>query len=99
MFFHSTYDSIYSMIDKISPYKLVKIQLSSKNEEIVMNLPYCEIIKKEDDYVWYRFNKKEASIKQVMSEFISRYDLADIKVEDPDIEYVIKEIYLKSNKG
>lgn len=91
-------DSIQAITNKISPYKLVKIQLSSKKEKITKDIPFCEMFKKEEDYVWYRFNKKEVSIKQVMSEFISLYDLADIKVEDPDIEHIIKEIYSKSKE-
>lgn len=85
--------SLQYLKDKIAPYKLLKIQYSNKYAGEEIELQHCEIYKKENGYVWYRLNKNSVNLKKVMEEFVTKYEFADIKIEDPDIETVIKEIY------
>ncbi len=53
----------------------------------------AEVVRRQNGRVWLRFNREAISASQLIHRVSSRYNVADLTVEEPEIEGIISRIY------
>ncbi len=54
-----------------------------------------KIIKRELNRIWVKFNPERISSSQIISDVIKNNKIIDLKIEEPEIEEIVKKIYEK----
>lgn len=83
-----------SLAQKMAPFKLVRITLSSENgsSNREISLPDgIEITQREDNRITLRVGRADAP--SITAQLLQSLPVADLTVEDPPIEAVIDEVY------
>lgn len=55
------------------------------------------LIKENGPRKWLRFDKDDISPSEIIAELMKKYEVADLTVEEPEIEGIIKQIYNGAN--
>lgn len=58
-------------------------------------LPQAEIASSEHGVVRYRFDRRRVRADQLIREATQRFELRDLTIEEPDLESIIRRIYLE----
>ncbi|MBP2017928.1 ABC-2 type transport system ATP-binding protein [Symbiobacterium terraclitae] len=53
----------------------------------------AEVVRREANRIWLRFNRDELSASELISRVSARYAIRDLTVEEPEIEGIISRIY------
>ena len=61
--------------------------------------PHAEILERQDDVVRIRFTRSRVSAAALISELSARYPVRDVRVQEPDIEDVIRAVYGRDATG
>lgn len=78
------------LIDKLSPYRELVIELSEPSD--LLHHPLTEIIHIEGLKVFYKFNRKEITAQQLIAD-LSQLPIRDFSIREPDLGNLIKEVY------
>jgi len=61
------------------------------------NVPFeekgVELIREEGTKKWLKFNRNEISSAQLLAEIAQKYEIKDLIIEEPEIDYIIRKIY------
>ncbi|MFZ5944780.1 MAG: ABC transporter ATP-binding protein [Bacillota bacterium] len=52
-----------------------------------------ELIREEGRRKWLRFNRDEISSAQLLAEIANKYEIKDLIIQEPEIDYIIRKIY------
>ena len=55
----------------------------------------AEIVSNEHGTVSYRFDRRHVRADQLIRQATERYELRDVTIEEPDLESIIRRIYLE----
>ncbi|MES1049008.1 ATP-binding cassette domain-containing protein [Bacillus thuringiensis] len=80
------------LINDLSPYRELVIELNELSSTLTH--PLAEIIKVDGLKVYYKFNRKEITAQQLISD-LSHLSIRDFGIKEPDLERLIKEVYKK----
>lgn len=58
-----------------------------------IDIPGVEIVKEEDHKKWIKFQKDEVQVSNLIYELTQKYSIADLTIQEPEIEGIIREIY------
>lgn len=58
-----------------------------------------EILKEEGHRKWLKFNRNEISSAKVLAEIAKKYEIKDLIIEEPEIDYIIRKIYERGIVG
>jgi len=84
---------LVALSEKLAPYKLINLTLPNGNQ-IELDLPQdVEILSHEDGHFSLRVSRKDAA--KLTSHLLNNYIVNDLTVENPPIEAVIDQIYIK----
>ncbi|MFB6191113.1 MAG: ATP-binding cassette domain-containing protein [Candidatus Nanohaloarchaea archaeon] len=62
-------------------------------QEFELELEGVEEVKKDNGEIEIVFNREEISASDLMREVLDRYDVADFRIKEPDVESVVKKVY------
>lgn len=82
---------IESLIQKLTPHRLLVVELQRPCEEIVH--ADAEIIKQEGLKIWYQFEKQRITAAELIADLSKKLPIQDLSVKEPDIEDAIREVY------
>jgi len=61
------------------------------------NVPFqekgVELIREEGNRKWLKFNRNEISSAQLLAEIAKKYEIKDLIIEEPEIDYIIRKTY------
>jgi ABC-2 type transport system ATP-binding protein len=72
--------------------RVMEVEFSEKVE--LLAIPGVEVIRERDNRKWLKFHKDEVQVSQLINRLTSRYGITDLTVKEPDIENVIRQIYV-----
>ncbi|MFZ7103004.1 MAG: ABC transporter ATP-binding protein [Peptococcaceae bacterium] len=52
-----------------------------------------ELIREEGSKKWLKFNRNEISSAQLLAEIAQKYEIKDLIIQEPEIDYIIRKIY------
>lgn len=64
-----------------------------KNEDVNISDPRLEVIKEEGTIKWIIFKNKEIATAEAITQLTRKYDILDLKYEEPEIEEIVRNIY------
>lgn len=82
---------IDSIIERITPYRLLIVDLYEEINDF--NHPLAEIVKKEKNRLWIRFEKAAITAAQLISDVSGVYPIRDLSINEPSIEDVVRQVY------
>ena len=78
---------------RFAPYRTLVIDLV--RADVVLALSHGCVVRSEARRRWVRFHRDETSAAAVVAEIVAAVDIVDLSVEEPDIEDVVREMYLE----
>ncbi|HYH02309.1 MAG TPA: DUF4162 domain-containing protein, partial [Bacillota bacterium] len=69
------------------------VQFAEKVENLAIFMPQVKIIEVNQNKKRFIFNKEQVQVHQLIAELSAQYAVADISIQEPEIESIIKEIY------
>lgn len=81
------------IVERLAPYRLLVIDCESEPKDF--KHPKAELVKKEGCRIWLRFKRKGISAAALISELSMKIPIKDLRVQEPEIEDAIKQIYSK----
>jgi ABC-2 type transport system ATP-binding protein len=86
------YNGLLSMIsNKFIKTKIIDVKFEDKFEDF--NLKGCRVLEKRDYELKIELDLSKQSVKDVINFLLTKFEVADINIEDPPIEEIIKLIY------
>jgi ABC-2 type transport system ATP-binding protein len=79
---------VESLKSRYAPYR----ELIVETEEPVQ-VPGAETTKQEEGRAWLRFDPARTQAAELIGEVLSRYDVKDLSIVEPELEGVIRRIY------
>ena len=61
----------------------------------VLEVPGARQVRAEGPRRWLQFNRLETTAAELIAEVAARYPLHDLTIEEPDIESIVRRIYLE----
>ncbi len=58
-----------------------------------VSLPGTELVNEKDNKKWFKFNRDDIQVSQLVHILSQKYDILDLTVEEPEIEGIIGAIY------
>ena len=58
-----------------------------------IKIPGVETIETKDNKKWFKFQKDEIQVSNLIAELTKDYNVADLTIKEPEIESIIREIY------
>jgi len=52
-----------------------------------------ELIREEGQRKWLKFNRDEISSAQLLAEIAKKYEIKDLIIQEPEIDYIIRKVY------
>jgi ABC-2 type transport system ATP-binding protein len=75
-----------------APYRVLVMQLDSADSRPI-ELHGAGEIRREGTKVWLRFDPAQVPVAALIAEVTRRYTVADLAIEEPELEQVVREIY------
>lgn len=86
------YDGLVaSMKEQIEPHRTLVVDFSHKIDNIEFD--HAELVARDGRQARFRFDRREISASQLITELAALYPIKDISVEEPAIESIVREIY------
>jgi ABC-2 type transport system ATP-binding protein len=85
--------SIEQIRAKYSNERILSVEF--ENEIPDFTLPYTTLKRSEGRKKWFCFNRFQTSASDLISEMSKQFPVSDLIVEEPEIEEIIRTIYLK----
>ncbi|MCD1258644.1 ABC transporter ATP-binding protein [Paenibacillus athensensis] len=58
-----------------------------------IQLQGAELVQEKDNKKWFRFSKDEVQVSELINRLSQKYSIADLTVQEPEIDSIIREIY------
>lgn len=91
------YDGELAQIKEL--YGAVRMLIVDFEEEASVYVEGAEVVREEGKRKWLRFDGRKVSASQLINRISEAYDIKDLKVEEPEIEAIIRHIYEVGFKG
>ena len=88
--------ALASLRQKISPERLLIIDLINPNESIA--IPKAKFIRQEGHRVWLSFNPTEIASTDLISHITAKHAISDLTIENLSIEEIIARFYRNSQR-
>jgi len=86
------YDGLLaSMKEQLAPHRTLVVDFTQTVGAI--ELDHTELVTHDGHQARFRFDRRQISASQLITELAARYPVKDISVEDPEIEAIVREIY------
>ncbi len=86
--------SVGAIKEQYSPYRVLVVDFVDEVPD--GGSDQAEMVALEGRTARYRFNRHQVSASELIVELAGRYAVRDISVEEPDIEAIVREIYIHS---
>jgi ABC-2 type transport system ATP-binding protein len=80
-----------TIVNKLAPHRLLVIELAQETE--LPSHPSARIVKQDGLTVWYQFDKSAITAADLISDLSGKLPIRDLRVQEPDIEDAIRELY------
>ncbi|MNF99660.1 Fluoroquinolones export ATP-binding protein [compost metagenome] len=84
------------MKEQFGDHSMIVIEV--KDDYPFVYPPQVEIHKREGKRIWLKFNKRDLSAADILIFLLKQHEIADISTEDPNIESIIKKMYVGEPK-
>lgn len=81
--------------EKYAPHRELVVQLASPAEVVV---PDAEVVRSEEGRVWLSFDPRTTPAASLIAEVSARYEVTDLSLVEPDLEGVIRRMYLERER-
>jgi len=85
--------SIERIVDRYGTHRTLVVQLSEPADGIAVS--GAEVESREGDIVRLRFDRKAISADQLIRRVADRYRVTDVSIEEPELESIIRRIYVE----
>ncbi|SHE12593.1 peptide ABC transporter ATP-binding protein [Chlamydia abortus] len=85
-----------SVTDKYAKERVLHFQVREKiqnSQRFMRYLPYCRLEEKSDTHFSIYFDKSNISASEIVTRVLGVADIIDFKIDEPNIEDVIKRVY------
>lgn len=85
-----------SVTDKYAKERVLHFQVREKiqnSQRFMRYLPYCRLEEKSDTHFLIYFDKSNISASEIVTRVLGVADIIDFKIDEPNIEDVIKRVY------
>ena len=89
--------SVAAIKEQFSPYRVLVVDFVDRIPEGSMN--QAKLVERRGRTARYQFKRHEVSASELIVELAQQYSVKDISVEEPEIETVVREIYIRSAGG
>lgn len=83
--------SVEKIKDVLGKERTLVVEFGEEYNEI--SLPGVELIKREENKMWFKFNKDEMQVSNLIFSLTQKYVINDLTIQEPDIEAIVREIY------
>ncbi len=87
--------SIESIKRRYGRWRLLSADIEGYCRECDLNLPGVRLISQDGNRLTFSFDRESVRADELIIALAERYDLKDITVTDPELEAIIREIYVK----
>lgn len=70
------------------------IELEEEPDPTALNLPHVRLVRQEGTRIWLAFDKEEISASGLIMDLARTHRIRDLTVEEPEIEAVVRQIYV-----
>jgi ABC-2 type transport system ATP-binding protein len=85
--------SLERLRDEYGTHRTLVVTLAESYPEIVV--PDTEVVSREASIVQLRFNRREITAEALIRRVTERYHITDVSIIEPDIETIVRTIYLE----
>jgi len=78
--------------EQYAPHRELVVQLASDTD---VNVDGAETVKAESGRVWLSFDPRETPAAQLIAAVSAKYEITDLSLTEPDLEGVIRRMYLE----
>lgn len=83
--------SVEKIKDVLGKERTLAVEFREEYNEI--SLPGVELIKQEENKMWFKFNKDEVQVSDLIFSLTQKYVINDLTIQEPEIEGIVREIY------
>lgn len=88
------YDGPVAQIkERFGKQRTLVVDLEPNGGEPVVDVAGAEVVRREANRIWLRFNRDELSASELIARVSARVAICDLTVEEPEIEGIISRIY------
>jgi hypothetical protein len=88
--------SVEKIKDVLGKERTLAVDFGEEYNEI--SLSGVELIKQEEKKMWFKFNKDEVLVSNLIFSLTQKYVINDLTMQEPEIEAIVREIY-QGGKG
>ncbi|MBL7162028.1 MAG: ATP-binding cassette domain-containing protein [Anaerolineales bacterium] len=85
---------VAGMKERFTPYRVLVVDFADGIGKV--EIDQAELLKREGQRARFRFNRQKVSASELITRLAPKYRVKDIGVEEPEIEAIVREIYLRS---
>jgi ABC-2 type transport system ATP-binding protein len=74
-----------------APHRVLVVHLATDHADIEVD--DAEVMRREGSKVWLRFDPEQVAVAALINTVTSRYQVADLAIEEPELEGVVRQIY------
>lgn len=78
--------------ERFGKQRVLIIDLEEETDNFAVS--EAEVIKQEGNRQWLQFNRDVMSASQLISQISETYEIKDLSIQDPEIEVMIRNIYV-----
>ena len=91
---HVIYDgAIEALIDRYGEERTLIVDLEER--EPPLDVPGARVVRVEGPRQWLRFRRRDVSAAELTAAVAARAHLVDLAIEEPDIEEIVRRIYVE----
>ncbi len=83
--------SVEKIKDVLGKERTLAVEFGEKYNEI--SLPGVELLKQEENRMWFKFNKDEVQVSNLIFSLTQKFVINDLTIQEPEIEAIVREIY------
>ena len=83
--------SVEKIKDVLGKERTIAVEFGEEYNEI--SSPGVELIKQEGNKMWFKFNKDEVQVSNLIFSLTPKYVINDLTIQEPEIEAIVREIY------
>jgi ABC-2 type transport system ATP-binding protein len=80
--------------DRLGTERTLVVDLA-EDAPAVLEVPAARQVRADGPRRWLQFNRLETTAAELIAEVVDRYPLRDLTIEEPDIESIVRRIYLE----